>query len=169
VASGWLEFIYHCQPLNSEGRHRAHYHGTGSYCSSMLWTIWTNPYEKPIMSATPNSPQHPLTRMRVGPKSWSGDYGDGKKITCPCQEPNHNYLSHIAQSLQWVSYPRSLFYIKKMYLYMPWRHTQLYRYTSPHLTPALDRGKKSASFLSSFKPRKGAPGTYWIRRLVDGI
>ena len=119
------------------------------------------------MSATPISPQHPLTRMWVGPHSILENMVMGK-FSCPYQESNHDYLNNLAQSLQWLSYHRSLFYIKQMYLYMPCRHTQQHRCTSTHLTSALDGGKRSASLLSSSTPRREAPGNYCIRGLVGG-
>ena len=101
MASGWLECIYHCKPLQCVG------HVTGH--STMVPDLIVPPcseraelihYAKPSMSAaTPNSPQHPLTRMWVGPHSGLENLVMGK-ISCPYQESNHDYLNYLAQLLQ---------------------------------------------------------------------
>jgi hypothetical protein len=96
------------------------------------------------MSATPNSPRHPLTRK--GPSSSLEILEMGKiSLPLPGMKPQ------LSQQFSPIATVTELSQI--LYLYMPCRHTQQHRYTSTHLTSALVGGKRSALVPSSSMPR----------------
>jgi hypothetical protein len=164
VASRWLEFITanHCTVRDTS-------QGTFPWYRILFFLHALNDLNQSIREAnyvcyTKQAPA-PTDQDVGGPQEQSWEFGDGKNLLpLPGIKPQLSQQFSPITTVAELS--QTLVLYKIVYLYMLCRHTQQHRYASTHLTSALDGGKRSASVLSSSTPRKGTPGTYWIRGLV---
>ena len=138
--------IDQCKPLHCEG------HVTGHSTTVQDPIVpprseWSEPIHKwSQLCLLHQTAWAPTDQDMEGPEQQSWDFGDGKYLLLlPGMKPR------LSQQFSPITTVTELSQI--LYLYMPCRHTQQHRYTSTHLTSALDGGKRSASVLSSSMPR----------------